>query len=816
MGEKGGKEVQRWAVSASVGGAESRVGKMASDPSNFHLRLVPWVGVAALVAVDGTTVAPCTGRAFCFLPLPAETGLPVHVNGYFELSSNRRDIWHGDDMAGEGRIRAEWNKALLEDVVAPTYARMLQRLSKKTEEGRLEWYHSLWPSDKVAEPWASLARRVYEEVGGMAVLYSTVGGGRWATPGEAVYVEDGEFGEDVRGALLEDGQAVVQVPRWVRDGFSAIHRALFEVSPAWFRSHVVKRKTSRKVFVCDRERAVHLLLYALSDLDPASGAQSDDGERYASLCGVPLVPCSDDKFADFCPASGSAMVLVANVQELNILDKLRSEILDLTVPQRVMEHMRCEAMQTYCNVKSVTPQIVASLLRKVLPDGWEAVREARWRAGEDGQPTEAWVRQFWQYASEEGRVGAFEGWPLLPTCDGTLCLLSKEQTTVVDGASVFGERLKDLLSRLGCRMLNGDYVQRREALEGYVWKASLKGVLGAVMAAQGGSMERVWERVGALTPEDKRELRAYLLQSEWMCKEHCSAEDAGRVLRLPIHDSCSDEEDSPLGPAVGCRLASPGVSAGLLTGEYLRVANDAEWEAYKHLGVTVLKLSAVYVECVFPRLKSLEIGVAEEAMLVMMGQLPQLCREDGRFWDRLSHVEFVRTGAGKLARPWELYDPSVAELQDLLEGGELYPAESFLQPEHVAALVRLGLQTSLDRSGILLVARTISASAEESSAPPERLVSRGRSLLTLMCKHAGPLGFGEESDEFLAEADAQFAEELRHLSWVPVLVDPPSEELPWSEDWRGSVVAPPAMVRHILESPVNLSALLVLCFDLSC
>jgi len=263
-------------------------------------------------------------------------------------------------------------------------------------------------------------------------------------------------------------------------------------------------------------------------------------------------------------------------------------------------------------------------------------------------------------------------------------------------------------------------------------------------------------------------------------------------------------------------LASPGVSAGLLTGEYLRVANDAEWEAYKHLGVTVLKLSAVYVECVFPRLKSLEIGVAEEAMLVMMGQLPQLCREDGRFWDRLSHVEFVRTGAGKLARPWELYDPSVAELQDLLEGGELYPAESFLQPEHVAALVRLGLQTSLDRSGILLVARTISASAEESSAPPERLVSRGRSLLTLMCKHAGPLGFGEESDEFLAEADAQFAEELRHLSWVPVLVDPPSEELPWSEDWRGSVVAPPAMVRHILESPVNLSALLVLCFDLSC
>lgn len=29
------------------------------------------------------------GRAFCFLPLPALTGLPVHINGFFELSSNR-------------------------------------------------------------------------------------------------------------------------------------------------------------------------------------------------------------------------------------------------------------------------------------------------------------------------------------------------------------------------------------------------------------------------------------------------------------------------------------------------------------------------------------------------------------------------------------------------------------------------------------------------------------------------------------------------------------------------------------------------------
>lgn len=38
---------------------------------------------------------PKRGQAFCFLPLPVDSGLPVFVNGYFELSSNRRDIWAG-------------------------------------------------------------------------------------------------------------------------------------------------------------------------------------------------------------------------------------------------------------------------------------------------------------------------------------------------------------------------------------------------------------------------------------------------------------------------------------------------------------------------------------------------------------------------------------------------------------------------------------------------------------------------------------------------------------------------------------------------
>ena len=56
--------------------------------------MLPWVGVAAqLLPGQASELQELEGKAYCFLPLPLITSLPVSVNGYFELSSNRRDLW---------------------------------------------------------------------------------------------------------------------------------------------------------------------------------------------------------------------------------------------------------------------------------------------------------------------------------------------------------------------------------------------------------------------------------------------------------------------------------------------------------------------------------------------------------------------------------------------------------------------------------------------------------------------------------------------------------------------------------------------------
>lgn len=87
---------EKWQVCNQLGGR--RATEIAGSEKARHMRLVPWAGVAARLstneaaaAVGGSGERPVLprGAAYCFLPLPVVTGLPVHVNGYFELSSNR-------------------------------------------------------------------------------------------------------------------------------------------------------------------------------------------------------------------------------------------------------------------------------------------------------------------------------------------------------------------------------------------------------------------------------------------------------------------------------------------------------------------------------------------------------------------------------------------------------------------------------------------------------------------------------------------------------------------------------------------------------
>ncbi len=665
----------------------------------------------------------------------------------------------------------------------------------------LEWYFSMWPSAGISQPWLLLAQRVFEEVHALPVLYCTAGQGKWVAPKDALYVDDSHPGANRVGeALLSDGKMLVHVPREVRDMFAQVGLELFKAGPKWVRAHFAAaprtaawRNLSEQL---RRDTHVSLLQYCMADLRPGARPDSEEGRKYAELCGLPIVPAADGKSSQTVRAPVPAVqgsLLVGMPEEIELLERLSADLVDPGLPSGVLEHLRSEAMVTYTNVRVLTPELLAGCLHRVLPAGWEGIPEVQWRVGKDGQPDAAWMRRFWEYASED-RLAAFQRWPLIPTCEGTLCAVGvgDGDSKVLDGSSTLGDKIKGVLSRLGVRLLDIDYIGRRERLANLVHRPDLRGVLRSLGAASSGSFEQLVKRVQDLAGEEKRELRAFLLQKKWLGRDACSDEAKLMILSLPLHEICGSEAETVRFAQVdGQKLAPPGSVPSLLTGGFLK-ASEAEAEAYRFLGVETARLSSFYVNAVFPRLSKLGADESEEVMLLMLGQLPQLCREDAAFWDRLSNLAFVKTGAGQLARPWELYDPSVAELQDLLQGGEFYPAPSFLKPEYIATLVRLGLQTSLDRAGILKVAGSISSSLDSPGVEPAHVRKRGRSLLSFLARQGSALGLHETddgNDPLLVQANVAFREQLRSLPWVPVHQDAPRKDIPWVRG-RRAVAAP--------------------------
>ena len=152
-----GLDVQEeWLVSMAFGDEEDVAYGAAPRQRMEKLTLMPYAAVAALVARKARDdasweLAPeMTGRAYATLPLPITTGLRVHLNGRWEIASDRNSLAPDD-----AQPRHEWNRRLAGRVCAAAYARLLREIAngfrvcsvdlELTETQRGEVVHRLLP-----------------------------------------------------------------------------------------------------------------------------------------------------------------------------------------------------------------------------------------------------------------------------------------------------------------------------------------------------------------------------------------------------------------------------------------------------------------------------------------------------------------------------------------------------------------------------------------------------------------------------------------------------------------------------------------------
>ncbi|KAL0183733.1 hypothetical protein M9458_019429, partial [Cirrhinus mrigala] len=166
------------------------------------------------------------GQAFCFLPLSIETGLPVHVNGTFAVTSNRKSLW-------EKGVKSDWNKALLKDAVTSAYITTLLELKKMAQNGHLQNYsfYAFWPNrEKACKAFLPLVESFYSAVaqkgnGKSLDLFSN--GHNWCSMDKVRFLNPkieknqsiGDIAMKVFLSLGASYSCVVSLPTWVRDSF---------------------------------------------------------------------------------------------------------------------------------------------------------------------------------------------------------------------------------------------------------------------------------------------------------------------------------------------------------------------------------------------------------------------------------------------------------------------------------------------------------------------------------------------------------------------------------------------------------------------
>ncbi|XP_043987905.1 sacsin [Gambusia affinis] len=295
--QSGETEVQSWLIYNCFGTGQSlemvlKDNKTEKEKAVFSL---PIGGVAVPLQQDTETrkLSPLqtdfTGQAFCFLPLPIQTGLPVNINGTFAVMSNRKGLW-------ESGVKHKWNMALQEDPVLMAYITSLSALKKMSENKQLEayCYYSFWPErEKVSDTFKPLVDAFYSKLvqcsSGLE-LFSD--GEHWCSMNNAIFLHEcieenaeiSRLAAQVCKKYMKAPNFVVPIPLWLRKSFKQAGQEKVLQDKTWTWEKFYQEMVFKNLATMDPKTRDTLVLHAV-DLDIK---EIDD-----LLTFYPCIPTSD-------------------------------------------------------------------------------------------------------------------------------------------------------------------------------------------------------------------------------------------------------------------------------------------------------------------------------------------------------------------------------------------------------------------------------------------------------------------------------------------------------------------------------------------
>ena len=349
-----------WLVVQQVGSTSEKVLDMVRLFNDRGESVLPWVGTAIELSEPDQGLK--SSRIFCFLPMPFEklSPLPVHVNGSFAISKDRRSLkW--PTVERQTDPGAQWNELLTTHCLSSCYKQLLVSLTlNKTTS--LSVSYAAWPDPSVVNEseWKGLLVPLFSALLHEHVFYSVAEGGQWIKLPDAWLTPENGLPETVKSCLVACNIKLVNTNPLIWKIFHFCPLVLIQcISPSFVRE--VLRLNPGLNSMLDHQQKLEILLYCMSDDD------------YSGIRGLELLPLANNTFQNFEErdwTDDDDVYLCTSEFPSLLLPFLDDRLIDVVSFDDLQAHFVKLANSGCTQVVEVTMQSIASLLPQSIANGW--------------------------------------------------------------------------------------------------------------------------------------------------------------------------------------------------------------------------------------------------------------------------------------------------------------------------------------------------------------------------------------------------------------------------------------------------------------
>ncbi len=765
------RTTSHWMVCNQVDSTNPLVRKASAKQKVF-----PWVGAAL------ETDTPIThGRIFCFLPMPKETvsNFPVHVNGTFSLSNDRRSLkWPEAERKNDDT--ANWNRMLVEEVLPSCYASLLLKFRDMSDS---IMFYKAWPNVLTIEhsEWELILKPLFTALLMNDVIWCEING-EWVKDTSAVFIPNDILMEKVtQRALVNCHVKLAEKSSNVWNALKYIEMPMLEATAGYTRDKIRDNPQSYSHFSADEK--MQLLLYCLSD------------ENYSELVGLNLLLLVSNSFVAFEDFGNADSFIYLCTKECPswLLPNLEHRLVDVTGNNDLHQLLLEVANEEKTQLRVLTVEDVASLLNEAMEDYVSngAVMFSYSKFSKD------WFSNFWKWIRNHS-LESFQNTLILPVhCSHSISVsrefqvvkLTKNQPVVYvsNDSSASGTLLSvfDKLMIKYCTRANFQYVQHAE-LSDFVHYYNPVTLLNLTQLVGGCSSI-------SFTPEE-----AYCFMQVMYNVGKSLYHHRQTAQKLKIFRSCDNSNKSlySISQLEKCSflrkvvvISTNAFDTSVLPPEVVVLSNnDIQRRVLLNLGFRETTADDFFTKYIFPRLSDFEEIYIDGIMKEVLNLFSSLVYRNSTITSSIRQLYFVKSG-DRRKRPCDLYDPTVSLVCSIFKGENVFPLSPYDSPKYLHILGSCGLQSSVDPQSILDVIYKLSFS--NSTVPQEVKKVRMLRIRAIIEYISSKSFYAPAQNIYTIDSKTSymsFSEILKYLSqfrcWLPVQSTRPSN-YPLNLPWKG-------------------------------